>query len=48
MNQSGFLVGDFAVNHLLNLVNGIHKSFNHRTVYEVRTVFYDITNASFK
>ena len=44
-NQSGFRTGDLTVYQLLELVNIIHKSFNHKNVYEVRSVFLDISKA---
>ena len=43
--QSGFRPGDSTINQLLNLVDDIHKSFDHRKSYEVRAVFLDIAKA---
>ena len=45
MNQSGFRSGDSTTNQLIDLVNVIHKSFDSRGSYEVRSVFLDISKA---
>ena len=44
-NQSGFRSGDSTTNQLIELVNVIHKSFDKRGSYEVRSVFLDISKA---
>ena len=44
-NQSGFRSGDSTTNQLIELVNEIHKSFDNRCAYEVRSVFLDISKA---
>ena len=44
-NQSGFRPGDSTINQLTNLVNDIHKSFDNRNSFEVRSVFLDISKA---
>ena len=44
-NQSGFRSGDSTTNQLIELVNLIHKSFDSRGSYEVRSVFLDISKA---
>ena len=44
-NQSGFRSGDSAINQLIELVNEIHKSFDQRNSYEVRSIFLDISKA---
>ena len=38
-NQSGFRPGDSTINQLIDLVNDIHMSFDHRKSLEVRAVF---------
>ena len=45
LNQSGFRPGDSTINQLTNLVNEIHKSFDNRNSFEVRSVFLDISKA---
>ena len=44
-NQSGFRPGDSTINQLIDLVNDIHKSFDHPKSLEVRAVFLDISKA---
>ena len=44
-NQSGFRPGDSTINQLIDLVNDIHKSFDHPKCLEVRAVFLDISKA---
>ena len=44
-NQSGFRAGDSTINQLIELVNIIHQSFDHKNTYEVRSVFLDISKA---
>ena len=44
-NQSGFRSGDSTTNQLIARVNEIHKSFDNRSSYEVRSVFLDISKA---
>ena len=43
-NQSGLLPGDSTVNQLIDVVNGIHMSFDNHESLEVRAVFLDISN----
>ena len=44
-NQSGFRPGDSTINQLIDLINDIHQSFDHRKSLEVRAVFLDISKA---
>ena len=44
-NQSGFRAGDSTINQLIELVNIIHQSLDHKNTYEVRSVFLDISKA---
>ena len=44
-NQSGFRPGDSTINQLIDLVNDIHKSFDHPKCLEVRAVFLNISKA---
>ena len=44
-NQSGFRPGDSTINQLIDLVNDVHMSFDHRKSLEVRAVFLDISKA---
>ena len=44
-NQSGFRSGDSTTNQLIELVHEIHKSFDNRNSYEVRSLFLDISKA---
>ena len=44
-NQSGFRAGDSTTNQLIELVNDIHKSFDNRCSFEVRSIFLDISKA---
>ena len=43
--QSGFHPGYLTTNQLIDLVNEIHKSFHHKNLYEIRTIFLDISKA---
>ena len=43
--QSEFRSADSTINPLTNLVNDIHKSFDNRNSFEVRSVFLDISKA---
>ena len=40
-----FRSGDSAINQLIELVKEIHKSFDQRNSYEVRSIFLDISKA---
>ena len=44
-NQSGFRPGDSTINQLIDLVNDIHTSFDHRESLEVHAIFLDISKA---
>ena len=46
--QSGFRPGDSTTNQLIDLVNEICKSFDHRNYYETRSIFLDISTCGMK
>ena len=47
-DQSGFRPDDSTINHLIGIVNDIHKSFESRKSLEVRAVFLNIPKAFHK
>ena len=44
-NQSGFTPGDSGTNQLISLVHDIHKAFDDKSCFEVRSIYLDMSKA---